>query len=96
MTHAAVPWWWWCCCYCCCRYEWVVANEINHTMDAVRAMQYTADFLGSEVRKSHRQFHNTTLEEKSLIYSHLLPPNPTGDSFQYYVFGAQGRSLLKV
>jgi len=63
-------------------------------MDAIRAMQYTANFLGEEVRKSHRQFHNETLEAASLIYSHLLPPSPAGDSSQSYVFGKQGKSLL--
>lgn len=74
----------------------MLANNINNSMDAVRAMQYTANFLGAEVRKSHRQFHNTSLEETSLIYSHLLEPNPTGGSFQYYVFGASGQSLKRV
>lgn len=74
------------------QYEWVIANNISHTMDAVRAMAYTAQFLGAEVRKSPRHW-NQSLAPEYMIYSHLRQPNPSGGSFQYYIFGPEGKSL---
>jgi gamma-glutamyl-gamma-aminobutyrate hydrolase PuuD len=59
-------------------YEWKVTNKIPHTVSAVSAGQYFANFFINEARKNTNQFPSTEEEEKALIYNYQ--PTYTGKS----------------
>ena len=66
-------------------YEWTPDMGIPHDMAAVRANQWMAQFLGSEVRKNAHTFTNATMEALFSIYSYV-PIDPSASSAQFYVF----------
>jgi gamma-glutamyl hydrolase len=70
------------------QYEWNPSEDINHSPDAVLAMQYFAEFFVNEARKSQHQFPSTLDETKSLIYNYnpYYTENIEPDFEQVYVF----------
>jgi gamma-glutamyl hydrolase len=67
-------------------FEW--SGHINHSPEAVAAMQYMADFTVSEARKNFQSFKNPTDEFNSLIYNYCPRYTAaTSTSFvQSYIF----------
>ena len=67
-------------------FEW--SGHINHSPDAIKTMQYMADFTVQEARKNNQRFSNPQTEYDTLIYNYC--PRYTGHistSFvQTYVF----------
>ena len=43
-------------------YEWPVDEAIDHSMNAVRAVQYTADFFVTQARKNMRSMPASEME----------------------------------
>jgi len=51
------------------QFEWSTGLNINHSPDAIHAMQYMADFFVDEARRNTHSFSNDTLENQWLIYN---------------------------
>jgi len=51
------------------EYEWNPDEGINHSMQAVAAMQYMADFFGTLARKNNHKYSSIIVEKKNLIYN---------------------------
>jgi gamma-glutamyl hydrolase len=66
------------------QFDWEDDENIDHSLDAVRAMQYVANFFVNETRKNMHSFPTPDAEDAALIYNY----NPTylGDSYQVYTF----------
>lgn len=67
-------------------FEW--SGHINHSPDAIAAMQYMADFTVGEARKNFQSFSDPTTEFNSLIYNYC-PTYTAGIStsfVQSYIF----------
>jgi len=69
-------------------FEWNNWEDINHSSDAVKAMQYMASHFVQEARKSGHKFASTSEEASTLIYNY--PTTYTGlqngDFTQTYFF----------
>jgi len=69
-------------------FEWNTWEDINHSTNSVKSMQYMADFFVSEARKSKHQFPSRAAELAALIYNY--PVTFTGpkdsDFTQTYFF----------
>lgn len=50
-------------------YEWIDKPGMVHSLPAIRASFYTANFFVSEAMKSRHQFPSLTKEEKAVIYN---------------------------
>lgn len=50
-------------------FEWNLSENINHSPDAIEAMQYFSNFIGSEARKSMHTYSSYATEVSSLIYN---------------------------
>ncbi|XP_055606188.1 gamma-glutamyl hydrolase-like [Uranotaenia lowii] len=57
-------------------YEWVGGRNISHSSDAVRVMQYFADFVVDEARKSLHHFDSDAEANRHLVYN--FPETFTG------------------
>jgi len=70
------------------QFEWDPNEVINHSPDAIYAMEYFSQFLVDEARNSNHSFHNAAIEMKSLIYNYpVLYSAPLIPNFQQaYVF----------
>lgn len=51
-------------------FEWNAASHINHSPEAIHAMQYMADFTVGEARKNFQKFADPNVEYNSLIYNY--------------------------
>ncbi|KAK7868219.1 hypothetical protein R5R35_000622 [Gryllus longicercus] len=58
-------------------YEWKINKNNPHTADAIKIMQYFANFFVNEARKSTHTFASSKEERSSLIYNYA--PTYTGD-----------------
>lgn len=63
-------------------FEWDPKEAINHSGEAVEAMQALARFFVSEVRKNFHSFPSAEAEQKALIYN--SPPLYSGHITRYY------------
>eukprot|EP00045_Choanoeca_perplexa_P018356 m.288947 g.288947 ORF g.288947 m.288947 type:complete len:333 (+) comp17791_c0_seq4:6490-7488(+) len=70
------------------QFEWVIARNINHSMDAVLAMQAVSHVLAYAARQNQQYFKDKQLEQLLLIYHYNPVPDPSSTSYQYYVFPA--------
>eukprot|EP00730_Choanoeca_flexa_P001301 TRINITY_DN10575_c0_g1_i1.p1 TRINITY_DN10575_c0_g1~~TRINITY_DN10575_c0_g1_i1.p1 ORF type:complete len:328 (+),score=74.16 TRINITY_DN10575_c0_g1_i1:1-984(+) len=70
------------------QFEWVVARNINHDVDAIVAMADVSHILTRAVRANDQYFRNKQLEDKLLIYHYNPVADPDSSSYQYYVFPA--------
>ena len=69
-------------------FEWVENDNINHSRENVRAMQFFADFMVDEASVSNHKFSNATDEYYSLIYNYSPQYSEKYSSFdQIYWFG---------
>jgi len=50
-------------------FEWNFNENIDHSPDAIKAMQYFSNFMGSEARKSMHDFPSYEAETQALIYN---------------------------
>jgi gamma-glutamyl hydrolase len=68
--------------------EWNPTEAINHSFDAVSAMQYFAQFFVNEARKSNHKYPNAEEEYKALIYNYNAEYSEdiVSDFEQIYVF----------
>jgi gamma-glutamyl hydrolase len=69
-------------------FEWNNWEDINHSTDAISAMQYIADHLVQEARKNGHKFATAAEESAALIYNYPVTytgPN-NGDFVQTYYF----------
>lgn len=67
-------------------YEWKVTNKVPHTVGAVSAGQYFANFFVDEARKNTNQFPSTEEEEKALIYNYQPTYTGKGSTFEQCYF----------
>lgn len=74
------------------QFEWVPGLDINHSYDAITAMQYPSNFLGNEARKSNHTFVSPQAEAKALIYNYPLLVDPAHDSHQSFFFPPSQKS----
>jgi hypothetical protein len=63
-------------------FEWDLPERLDHSLEAVQAMQYLADFYVSETRKNVHLFDTSHKEIKALIYN--WSPYATWNSNQSY------------
>jgi len=63
-------------------FEWDLPEKLDHSEDAVEAMQYLVNFFIQETRKSDHSFSTLQEEYSWLIYN--WPPYPTYDSNESY------------
>ena len=71
------------------QFEWTPNEGISHTPDAIRAMQWMANFFINEARKSTNVFPES--QYPMLIYNQRL----LGEFWeQFYVIGSAGRPIL--
>ncbi len=80
------------------QYEWVPGLGINHSIEAIVAMQYMADFIGNATRArfevsvcshltcSNRTFPSDHERADALIYNYPLLVDPEHDSHQSWFF----------
>jgi len=70
------------------QFEWNPKEVINHTPDAIRAMQYFSNYLVNHARKSMHHYPNLTDEYAALIYNYdaMFTQELTGDFQQCYLF----------
>jgi len=66
------------------QFEWEPNIGLDHSLDAVYAMQYVSNFFIQESRKSNHSFANQNEEDKVLIYAYT--PVYIGDGQQIYYF----------
>lgn len=66
------------------QFEWTVGLNLNHSPDAIAAMQYMANFLVGEARKNSQSFASPEAEAAALIYNYA--PAANGESYQCYFF----------
>jgi len=52
------------------QFEWNPTEDINHSFDAINAMQYMQNFLVSEARKSNHHYPTQQEEDAALIYNY--------------------------
>jgi gamma-glutamyl hydrolase len=67
-------------------FEWESSQATNHSEHAVAVMQYTANFLIQEARKSSHKFVSSEAEQKALIYNYSPLFTPGTHYTQVYVF----------
>jgi len=63
-------------------FEWDLEEKLDHAIDAIRCMQYLADFYVNECRKSNHKFATEKKEYSWLIYN--WNPYPTYNSNESY------------
>eukprot|EP01012_Entosiphon_sulcatum_P009840 TRINITY_DN15651_c0_g1_i1.p1 TRINITY_DN15651_c0_g1~~TRINITY_DN15651_c0_g1_i1.p1 ORF type:complete len:186 (+),score=28.26 TRINITY_DN15651_c0_g1_i1:424-981(+) len=63
-------------------FDWDETENITHTADAIRAMQYTANFFVGQTRKSVHRFSSPQSEQQALIYNY--PVTDVDGSYQVY------------
>jgi len=70
------------------QYEWNPTEDINHSPDAIRVMQYFADFFLDEARKNNHAYPNYEAELDALIYNYnpVYTEEIEPDFLQVYVF----------
>lgn len=54
------------------QFEWNPSEVINHSYDAITAMQYFANFAVQQARQNMHFFRSRSVEEKALIYNFPL------------------------
>ncbi|KAK3725012.1 hypothetical protein QZH41_017470, partial [Actinostola sp. cb2023] len=52
------------------QFEWTLKENINHSYQAIEAMQYLANFFVNQARMSGHKFASTKEERKSLIFNY--------------------------
>jgi len=68
-------------------FEWNSREVINHSTDAIKAMQFIADFFVSEARKSMHKFLSPEQEYAALIYNYQPKYTASFEDFdQVYYF----------
>jgi len=69
-------------------FEWNDWEDINHSYNAVKAMQYFSNYFVSEARKSMHKFPTKLDEQTTLIYNYPVTyTGPSGSDFiQSYIF----------
>jgi len=69
------------------QYEWTPKLNLNHSPDAVTAMQYMANFFISETRKNNNSFSSAEYLRKFSIYSfNTVATMNVLDGYQVYMF----------
>lgn len=68
------------------QFEWDVDECVNHSPDAILAMQYMQRFLVNEARKSTHQFKSQELLDSMLIYNFKLEYTEPYSSFEECYF----------
>ncbi len=71
------------------QFEWKWNEDINHSSDSIYAMQYFANWIVTEARKSYHKFPSVEQETAALIYNYspLFTGSDSNASFvQVYVF----------
>eukprot|EP00123_Amoebidium_parasiticum_P012495 comp21396_c0_seq1/m.29455 comp21396_c0_seq1/g.29455 ORF comp21396_c0_seq1/g.29455 comp21396_c0_seq1/m.29455 type:complete len:328 (-) comp21396_c0_seq1:474-1457(-) len=74
------------------QYEWERHHDTSHTANAIKASQYTAEFLVNEARRNGHHFPSEAAEDKALFYNHVAEytyPATHGHFAQMYYFPAQ-------
>ncbi|EGD76975.1 hypothetical protein PTSG_07318 [Salpingoeca rosetta] len=69
------------------QFEWRLHEGFSHTMETFEAMQWMGRYFSSLVHQSNQSFANATLEAELSIYRHHVTLDPTGGSYQFYIFG---------
>eukprot|EP00455_Lapot_gusevi_P055421 TRINITY_DN900_c0_g2_i2.p1 TRINITY_DN900_c0_g2~~TRINITY_DN900_c0_g2_i2.p1 ORF type:complete len:320 (-),score=47.30 TRINITY_DN900_c0_g2_i2:698-1657(-) len=54
------------------QFEWDLPEHLDHSLDAVTAVQYVANFFVNECRKNTHSFPSPTVEEVHLIYQYPI------------------------
>lgn len=70
------------------QFEWRTGMNINHSADAVSAMQYVANFFVSDARRNNQSFDaNPDLLERYSVYSYPVAgaPDQATSGYQYYI-----------
>jgi len=70
------------------QFEWNAWEDINHSTDCIKAMQYMADFFVTEARKNTHKFPSSSAESNALIYNYPVTYTgpEKGDFTQTYYF----------
>lgn len=70
------------------QFQWATSDRISHTIDAIRAMQYTANFFVHEATKNDHSFATQDAENDALIYNYqpVYQPGDDASSEQIYFF----------
>lgn len=63
-------------------FEWDTQEDVSHTPDAIRAMQYLSEFFINEARQNANVFPSADVEQKALIYN--FHPMFTGNLSESY------------
>jgi gamma-glutamyl hydrolase len=68
--------------------EWNPDEDINHSPEAIQVMEYFAEFIVNEARKSQHAFPSPAEETAALIYNYnpVYTENVEPDFEQIYAF----------